>query len=290
MRDSGRRASRHAAALVAALGVAGCVLEAPHYDGTRFACAATSPQCPEAHACVDGWCVPAGEPAGPDGELDASRADAGADAGPRPSPPDAADAGAGPVDAGLPPDAAAGPPMTISLSGPSVTFDTHIEADDPDLNFTDDDDLEIDADPEIVALLRFDTRTIPPGAVVLAAELIVEVLNPIEDGTYELRPLLEAWDDAEATWIRRTADEAWASPGAGAGAHALAPVVSFAPRDHGSTTVALPIELVQGWVADPDQNHGVRWHSVSATGRGGEVASSQHADETLAPVLRVVYR
>lgn len=260
--------------LAGALGLVGCLLEPPRYDGTEFTCGEPSFSCPEHYACVDRVCRLSGD------------SPTGADAGP---------SGASPTDGGVATDpaldAAPRPYTSVTVSGAEVTFDTYIRETSPNANYGAANRVAVDADPVKVGLLRFDLSSIPSGAQIISAEMVLRFPDPIEDGEFVVHTLLEQWSESDVNWIERTDGVAWTAPGAGVGSHAVSRLFTFAPRTAGTYTIPMPAAAVQDWVADPQSNFGMRWMSNSAMGRGGGFDSSEiDTAQTDAPRITVQYR
>jgi len=265
-----RRIAIASTALVAA-GLTGCMLADPSYDDTHFRCDQPPAACPAGYQCVDGACLPADGP----------------------------DAGASSGDAGEPggPDASDPRPLRTMTFGEragadvaGVTTDTTLDSGAPDVPGGDGEVVGIDADPLERGLIRFDLSALPADAVVVAAELDIYCNNPIESGQYVLNPMVVSWSEAEATYLERAAGTPWAAPGAGDGCYAEPAMATLIARDVGAYTVALAIDVVQGWVANPAVNHGMRWDSASPDGRGGNFESSESTALDLRPLLRISYR
>lgn len=236
--------------------------------------------CLTALACAA--CTAIGEPEG------AGRADA------RPDGPDAAIAA---------PDAAA---ATVTLlfgetddaDVTAVTVDTYLDAANPTFNYGADVAARVDADPARVALLRFDISSIAPGATVTAAELaITTAADALEEGTVQLYEVTESWAEgdavataAPANWTQRTSNNDWTTAGAGSGSRAPAAMSEVAPSTAATRyPIALPIELVQRWVADPTSNLGLVLVPVNAATHGVDFESSESAATASRPALSITF-
>lgn len=263
-------------------GGAGCILQDPSYEGTAFACSMPDELCPPGYSCVEGLCQPTEPPGDP---VDDGSPDAGVD---DPRPPDA---GADPaVDAAPDPD-----PVTLTFGErpgadhTGVTSDATMFSQSPNENDGDDDRFKADALPVEYGLLRFDVSAIPAGATVTSVELDLYVTNPIEDGSYELYPVLEDWDEDEVTFLDRRRNQRWTMPGAMAPASATSTIVAtLAPRDDGPVQVSIQPSAVQAWVNNPSANAGLVWRANSPD-RGGNFASSETGIPARAPLLTVTF-
>jgi hypothetical protein len=166
------------------------------------------------------------------------------------------------ADAPGAPDAAidAPPGITVITIGTdkSQLRDTEVASYAPGSNFGGDDHFSIDT-PE-VGLLWFDLSDVPGGRTVVSATLRLVTSDDADEagGTVRLYRLLEAWNEAEVTWMARTAAAPWAAPGAGPPSREATPVAELKPnKTFASFDVALPPSLVQAWLAEPAKNHGL---------------------------------
>jgi hypothetical protein len=205
-----------------------------------FAAACYQPQVPAGVRCsVSGDC-PGGEPcvAGVCGG-----AEPGTDA---PGAPDAA------IDA---------PPGILVITigtEKSQLRDTEIASYDPGVNFGGDDHFSIDT-PE-VGLLWFDLAGVPAGLTVDKATLRLATRDDADEagGTVLVYRVLEAWTEAEVTWMARTAGALWTTPGAGTPSREATKLAELQPnKEFASFDVTLPPSLVEAWLADPAKNHGL---------------------------------
>ena len=215
------------------------------------------------------------------------------------APPPPADAAA-PADAApSPPDAAPPEPETTVLDGASFA-DTFLRFNNPTLNYGDTQRLCADttADDRRI-LLRADLSSLPPGAEVLAAELHIWTgsnTNDLSTQTLSLYRLLEGWNEGNqdaaagvASWNERTAGTAWTVAGAGVGSRDDVASGSLAPAALDTEyVVALPPDLVAGWLADPASNFGL---VMVAAGSDGACFNSREAAATgKRPSLSVTWR
>jgi hypothetical protein len=139
--------------------------------------------------------------------------------------------------------------------------------------------------------LRFDLTEIPTTAAIVSAELILRFPDPIEDGAFEVYPLIEEWAEDEATWNQRKTGVPWTTAGAGTGSFSPTLLFNTAPRESGTYTIIVPVAQIQTWVAAPQINYGMKWISNSQAGRGGTFDSSEDdAAPIVPPVLRVRYQ
>jgi hypothetical protein len=269
--------------------LAGCAVEA-NYGGSHYACGPEPVRCPGLLVCIEGYC-----------ELPGTGTNSVDDAGPEPPPLGDPDASVPlpPPDAQVPPPPDGGP-GTVDLvftlgerpgaARQNVTNDTHVQLQNPLVNFINSPDVSVDADPSSVGLIRFDATGLPPGQIV-SATLNLVWFDPLEDGTIEFYPVLESWDKSEVTWLERSPGVLWKSPGVGGGSRSATSVASSAPRNPTAYAVSLPPTLITSWRDLPAQNFGLAMVSTSTTGRGGQFRSKNY-DTTPSerPLLTVTVR
>ncbi len=160
------------------------------------------------------------------------------------------------------------------------------------------------------ALLAFDVAAaVPDGAVILSAQLVLEMSQTISGATpVALQRVLADWGEGtsdapnaegggaastlgDATWIHTFwATTTWASPGGdfSATASATQSVAGDASYTWGST--AAMVADVQAWLDTPAQNFGwvlVGDESTSASAK--RFASRENATEASRPRLEIVY-
>lgn len=177
-----------------------------------------SRECPEGQACLDGACG-----GGPEGGSDAS------------------------------------PGATVLVVGEerSELRDTELAPYAPDDNKGDVDHISVETE---VSLVWFDLSGVPAGATPVKATLNLHTTDDADEqgGTVLVYRMLEGWDEGAATWRAATATRQWPTPGAGPPAREDAPLVTLRPnREHAPFDVALPVEVVRGWLADPATNFGL---------------------------------
>jgi hypothetical protein len=147
-------------------------------------------------------------------------------------------------------------------------------------------------------LLRFDVSNLPPGSIVVNAEL-----HMLQRGDYQKHPtnastvrayqVLRHWEASEATWDKATTAQEWSLPGAdaigdrsmvAADSMVLEPVPANEWRDWTITG------MVQEWVNDPAQNFGLILVGIGDS-QEFHLASSEYpyASREQRPKLRVWY-
>lgn len=146
-------------------------------------------------------------------------------------------------------------------------------------------------------LLRFDDLDIPAAAEVVSASLTVTFLDWTGGNSVTGYYLTQAWNpttEQTVTWLRRDADLHWSEPGASAEPHdrLAAPTFHVAHLSGSGAqerTVELAPEIVQRWVSEPGQNHGVLL-VVDGSDRVTRIYASEHATVSQRPRLTIRYR
>lgn len=186
-----------------------------------------------------------------------------------------------------PPDAFV-PPATTNH--PSVA-DTFIASDFPSStnggDFPTQTSSLTDGGPARNALFRFDLTSIATTATVSAAELHIWTDEDAGE-TVTLYPVLEAWDEATATWNQRSTGVAWSAAGAAPPSRGTTATATISP----STTftayvVTIPPAVVAGWVASPATNHG--FVLVTTDADGSRFSTKENATASVRPYLRVTH-
>ena len=140
-------------------------------------------------------------------------------------------------------------------------------------------------------LLAWDITAIPPGSVVTGARIVVQVTDA-GSKPFELYPLLRAWSESEVTWNRASASSPWGTTGARGVSDRSPTIIGVAaPAVTGPYTLELNAEgvaLVQRWVNDAAQNHGLVI-ADSTNANGVNVVSGESSTASQHPRLTVTY-
>lgn len=147
------------------------------------------------------------------------------------------------------------------------------------------------------ALLRADLSSLA-GATVLSATLSLYATNLSNEASVTLNvyPLLRSWVPAEATWLSAARGIPWAAPGARAfgvdrGSQAQDVVRVVGRCSQAQRWYAFDVtELVQTWLAHPEENYGLLLEGSDGVSVQVRFASSEYYDPSKRPVLRVLYR
>lgn len=199
--------------------------------------------------------------------------------------------GDGAVPDGAPGDAApdATPPdaaLPVTTDHPSAA-DTFLASDLPASVFSDQISALADGDIQRTALFRFDLSTISTTSVVTGAELVIWT-DFDAGGPCTLYPVLQAWDEATATWNVRTAGTNWTAAGAAPPSRGTSAIGTVNPGTADTAyTITLDTATVAGWVTSPGTNFGL---AIITTESNGTRFSTKEKPETARrPVLRVTH-
>lgn len=157
-----------------------------------------------------------------------------------------------------------------------------------------DDEIRVDGEPEINALMAWDLSSVPTDAEVLHAELIVEVTDE-SSSDFRIFAMSREWDEDVANWTDASGTSpvvTWGLPGAnGTSDHADTPLglVSLPDNAPVTGTVVLNVAgraLIQDWIDATVTNHGLMIH-----GDDGETGGLrfQSDDTSNGPRLRLIY-
>lgn len=111
------------------------------------------------------------------------------------------------------------------------------------------------------ALIRFDLSFLPPERThILGARLLLLPVARVAGGEMEIQAyrLLRSWQPAEATWYQASSGVVWGVPGADSAADREARPAARATVSEVYRWLTLDVtDLVQGWVREPQSNHGL---------------------------------
>jgi cysteine-rich repeat protein len=182
-------------------------------------------------------------------------------------------------------------PFQAGLGGYAGAQDTYLVEADPNSTHGAEAAVEWDADDpagsgkDRVGLLRFGAIVgggpgqVPPGAIVTGATLTLEVFNASVGSPATLHESTVAWDAATVRWNDFGGDP-------GVQADEIGPSVADAPVVLGTATMDVTAS-VQGWVADPNSNHG--WVVMPTSTNNLHVRSSEYGVAAQRPRLDVEY-
>ncbi len=177
--------------------------------------------------------------------------------------------------------------VTLTRGRDGGVADALIRRDEPDRNFGGSGSLSVTEGASVRrALLRFDTRRIPAGAVVVSADLALHGL--LYGAATSVTPVLAPWDEATVTWASfARAGEALGAGAAGPYLDRTTAVLPLTPP--GAVASTSLVALVQAWVDGALANDGLM---VGRRGADASVvyASSENPDPALRPALTVCYQ
>lgn len=190
-------------------------------------------------------------------------------------------------------------PTTFSIAfqdgvAPSTDYtgtrDTKLRSDAPSTAFGSSDFLEVDAGPDYAALVGWDVSSLPDGAIIRDASIVLHVTN-VSTTTYHLYALNVPWEEASATWNDRSSGTPWSTPGGQAdrAATVLAEVEGSTLGELRIPLGTAAVEVVQGWVENPTSNHGFMIENFDTGDDGLDVSSREAAEPALRPRMELSY-
>lgn len=147
---------------------------------------------------------------------------------------------------------------------------------------------------ESEALVRFDNLSLPAGAVVTSASMVLTFRDRVAGHTLRGHYVLNTWTQQAVNWRRRTSSLAWVTPGA----KGLGTDISSASAFVDTTwigsgvirkTYALDATTVQRWITTPSTNLGVVLFNNTASNRELLLYTSEHATLANRPMLVINY-
>ncbi|HEU5057479.1 MAG TPA: DNRLRE domain-containing protein [Kofleriaceae bacterium] len=164
--------------------------------------------------------------------------------------------------------------------------DTFLSESEPGESFGDRAVLRTARSPRATILLRF-ALEVPAGATARAVTLSVSTSGAGQDPSdVRVYRVFEDWSEEEASWELRAAGQAWATAGCGVGSRDAAARAELAVEAAATRyQVALPTSVAQGWIDDPDSNHGLAL--IATSGSGVELVSSESGEPAERPSLAV---
>jgi hypothetical protein len=176
----------------------------------------------------------------------------------------------------------------VSYAG---TTDTKISGRNATKNYGTAQTFDIDGDPDVAALLRWDVSAIPTGSIIVSAAIELNITGSTKSN-YEVYALQRAWDEISATWQRALTGQNWSTAGATGGADHISTVLgALGPVSTGTQRITLNaagIAAVQAWINDPNSNFGIILQDYVATD-GVDFRSSETATASQRPKLIINY-
>jgi hypothetical protein len=176
---------------------------------------------------------------------------------------------------------------------PNVTYagnvDTKIASRNATTNYGNATTFDVDGDPDVAALLRWDVSEIPTGSIIVSAAIELNITNSSKHN-YEIYALNKAWDELSATWQRAMTGNNWSTAGATNSADRDSTVLgTLGPASTGTLRInlnAAGIQAVQDWINDPNSNFGIILHDYTATD-GIDFRSSETSTASQRPKLLI---
>jgi hypothetical protein len=179
----------------------------------------------------------------------------------------------------------------------SGTRDTTLSQNDPNSNFGSKTALYVDGDDpggsgkDKSALVYWDINDIPIGMTVNEASITLSIFNRSND-TYQMFEIIRNWVESESTWNRYRVGLNWQIPGAfGSQDRGATSIGFFSPNGTGTYSIKLNgagLALVQSWVDNPTDNHGIIIANGNATD-GADFYSSEVITANNRPKLTISY-
>lgn len=170
--------------------------------------------------------------------------------------------------------------------------DTKIKSDAPSTVFGSSDNLEVDADPDYAALMRWDLSDMPADVTISRASIRLHVTN-VSTTTYKLYALTKPWDETSTTWTTQQGTTPWEIQGAlGSSDFAPTALADVQGGELGETTIALNeagLDVLQGWLEQPDTNYGFIIQDYTTGIDGLDFASREATETSLRPLLELEF-
>ena len=154
---------------------------------------------------------------------------------------------------------------TFPTANYAGTQDTKIRGDFPDRVFGSSKRLEIDGNPDIATLLKWDVGVIPAGSTVVSASINVDVIKTSSD-TFNILEVFQPWVESETTFNLVHSGMPWESPGAqGNSDRGVTALGTITAPDLGIVAVDLNdagLAVVQSWIRNPADNQGILFQKL----------------------------
>ncbi|MCS7038120.1 MAG: DNRLRE domain-containing protein, partial [Caldilineales bacterium] len=176
-------------------------------------------------------------------------------------------------------------------SGYTRAHDTFVSGWDPNANYGASPTLSARSEHLMLALLRFEGLSLPPGARLERATLRLYVTGRSSSATIYLRAFdaLRHWQAAEANWYQARNGHPWGRPGLGPADYAGPPTdVRFVNTTQRWVTLDVT-DLARRWLQDPASNRGIVIDGYSNARVQYDVVSSEGENLNQRPQLVLEY-
>ena len=151
--------------------------------------------------------------------------------------------------------------------------------------------IDGDGGYEVRSFLRFGALPSLQGRRVQRAELALTFRRGSSGHALSVQALTKGWNagDARFGWTNTGTGERWPVPGGGSSDWEAGPAATLdgaSATEADTRVVALPAELVQRWIDQPQHNHGLAL-VATASGQGAWLRSSEDAQPAWRPTLRL---
>ncbi|MBN1400743.1 MAG: DNRLRE domain-containing protein [Anaerolineae bacterium] len=178
------------------------------------------------------------------------------------------------------------------VNGYDGTRDAYIDANNADTNRGYSAGLVVQTLNEIDSLIGFDVASVPQEAILDRAILRLYGLSS-DDKAFclDAHPLLRDWRQLEVTWKQARDGVAWQISGAAGSSDRVPEHVGLRGLAQGGNRwYAIDLtEAAQGWVAQPETNHGVMLIGSGNVAKRISMADSEYPAIELRPMLEIVY-
>lgn len=179
-------------------------------------------------------------------------------------------------------------PETLRL-GSLAGKDTFISLDQPDKNFGNDSNFELEGDAETHVLLEFDLASLPPDAIVDSATLeiyLVSISGAPSPATISAHRITNSWDEQTVTWDKYDGINPWSMPGGSHDANLINSITIDVPED--SWRQLDVTSVAADWVSGAFPNYGILL-KINGPFSTGVFVSKEDNDVALRPKLTITY-
>ncbi len=178
------------------------------------------------------------------------------------------------------------------VDGYSGASDTFLDAWAPMMGYGSDANFYVRQPGVKSGLARFDLTGVSNVAHVSQAQVGFWVTYGSGNAvTLEAYEVYKAWSEAEATWMQADAATAWEVPGAMGGSDRSSDAADRVSFGGSGRWVWFDVtDLAQGWVANPDSNHGILLMGSGSTNSELEFTSSDYIVGFVRPQFKIIYQ